>query len=1807
MKFSRKITVCILAVLLLGIGVFPFARAADPVWTTISLPQQPGQFFHPRGATADSAGNLYIADTEDNRIVRRDTQGNWTVVASLGNAPGQVNNPFGLKIDGAGNLYVADYGNNRVQVRDSQGNWTVLGSYGDVPGTFQLPTGVNVDGAGNLYVADYGKNEIQMRDSQGNWSIVASNGANPGQVSAPYDLAFDAAGNLYVTEWGNSRVQRRDTQGNWTVIGPTGSQPGQFADPSGVVVDAAGNVYVSENSNHRIERYDSQGQWTVLASLGSNPGEVHYPFGLAVDGSGNLFVAEYGNNRVQERDANGNWTVLGRMGTAPGQVYQAYDVATDAARNLYVADTNNNRIQRRTPQGVWTILATEGTGVGQVLQPTGVATDAAGNLYVAEELNNRIQRRDPQGNWTVLATVGLSPGSVSQPTQLTVDGAGNLYVSEEGSGNDRVQMRDPQGNWTVLATVGDATGQVLRPHGLAVDGAGNLYVADWSNTGRIQRRDSQGNWSVIATFGPLPSGVYTPFGLALNPAGDLYVGDFGHSAVQKRDAQGNWTVLNLGYGSHDGEFIYPFGVALDSLGNLYAADYANSRIQEFSSNHPPVAEDQTINTAFDTAAPVTLTATDPENDSLTYSTTNPSHGTLTGTAPDLTYTPTPGFSGLDSFSFTANDGQLDSNTATVSINVAPDASQPGTLVSLSPATPNGLNGWYQSDVTITLTATDNSGSATVHYLVDGVEQQTASNSLVVTYNTEGTHQIGYFASDSAGNTEPIHNFTLKLDKSDPTVTFDPPTTSPNANGWYNAPVTIPFTVGDAVSGIASVVPASPLVLNGEGSSTTQVVTANDNAGRSASASPTPVKIDRTPPTITASATSRGNAYTSGSWTSQDVIVTFSCVDTLSGVSSFTSPVTVSSEGANQSAPGTCTDNAGNSASFTFTGINIDHAAPTISASATSGGVAYTSGAWTHQDVIVTFSCTDTVSGVASFTPPQTLSAEGADQSSTGTCTNNAGTSASVTFPGINIDKSDPTVTFDVPSPAPNGNGWNNTDVTISFTANDALAGIASVIPNGPVVLSTEGSAVNGNVTATDRAGNSNVFISPSVKIDRTPPTLTTTAVSGGDAYTSGAWTSQDVTVTFDCSDGGSGVASVTSPVTISTEGANQSATGTCTDNAANSSSFTFSGINIDRTQPTITDSATSGGSAYTSGTWTHQDVIVTFSCTDAGSGVASVTPPQTISTEGADQSVTGNCTDKTGNTVSLAFSGINLDKAIPTVTFAAPSPAPNANGWNNTDVTIPFTASDALSGVASVVPVSPLVLNTEGDAVSGNVTATDNAGNSTAFISPTVKIDKTSPTITASATSGGSAYTAGTLTGQEVVVTFACSDSGSGVASVTAPITVSAEGANQSATGTCTDNAGNSASFTFSGINLSRAAPTLTATAASGGAAYSGGAWTNKEVVVTFACSDANFGVSSVTSPVTVSSEGENQSVTGTCVNTVGKSVSFTFSGINIDKTQPAMTTHATTSLGLSYGPGQWETRDVTVAFECSDSLSGVVSGPVSQTVNSEGANQSATGTCTDKAGNSTNAAFNGINIDRTSPQSQASLTEAAEGIPQVALSATDALSGVSGIHYRVDLGPDTLYSGPFTVEAPGAHEIRFRASDKAGNSDEEKSLTFSKPALTAPINDAIVADNPPVLTWEAVPGATLYDVEWSQGPTFPDPSTQRASTNSTSFTPTTPLTAGRWFWRVKAEIPGGQSFYSADFFQVAPAPPAAQPRSGDLDGDGKVSVSEATLALRVAVGLIEATPDQLLIFDINGDGKVNVQDVTLMVRAAVGLIHFPR
>ncbi len=268
----------------------------------------------------------------------------------------------------------------------------------------------------------------------------------------------------------------------------------------------------------------------------------------------------------------------------------------------------------------------------------------------------------------------------------------------------------------------------------------------------------------------------------------------------------------------------------------------------------------------------------------------------------------------------------------------------------------GTGGWYTSDVSVLLTATDSaSGVQDTSYSINGSATTVPGSSASFALVSEGTSTISYYARDNAGNIEQPHQFSVKTDKTAPGI-IGRAVPAPNAYGWNNTDVAVDFTCSDAVSGIVNCTPRTALASEGAGQ--IALGTAIDAAGLSATARVS-VNIDKTPPVITAVITSPA---VQREWYNTDVTVTFFCSDALSGIASCPEPVTVSTEGAGQIVTGTAVDRAGNTASVPVT-LNIDKTPPAAGISASPGLL------WppNHKmvDVALSGAVTDTGSGTAS--------------------------------------------------------------------------------------------------------------------------------------------------------------------------------------------------------------------------------------------------------------------------------------------------------------------------------------------------------------------------------------------------------------------------------------------------------------------------------------------------------------------------------------------------------------------------------------------------------------------------------------------------------------------------------------------------------------------------------------------------------------------------------------------------------------------------------------------------------------------------
>lgn len=250
---------------------------------------------------------------------------------------------------------------------------------------------------------------------------------------------------------------------------------------------------------------------------------------------------------------------------------------------------------------------------------------------------------------------------------------------------------------------------------------------------------------------------------------------------------------------------------------------------------------------------------------------------------------------------------------------------------------------------------------------------------------------------------------------------------------------------------------------------------------------------------------------------------------------------------------------------------------------------------------------------------------------------------------------DGTVAFDAPpaadttppaivrtvSPEANAAGWHRQDVSVGWSVTDPESGISSSSGCGLSTLVAETAGSTLTCTATNGAGLTSSQ-SVTVKLDRTPPTITGSRVPAANAH---GWNNSNVTANFACADGLSGVAACTSPVTLVGEGAGQSAGGSAVDLAGNTASAAVSGISIDKTAPAVTTSRTPP--ANVSG-WNTTSVTGRFTATDSLSGIDGLASLEVLFTlEGKDQSATRIFGDRAGNTTGATISGVSIDRTAP--------------------------------------------------------------------------------------------------------------------------------------------------------------------------------------------------------------------------------------------------------------------------------------------------------------------------------------------------------------------------------------------------------------------------------------------------------------------------------------------------------------------------------------------------------------------------------
>ena len=569
-----------------------------------------------QGIAADRWGNLYLSDTDHNRIRKIDTTGTITTVAGTGVAgfsgdggpatSAQLNLPYGIAVDLAGNLYIADLNNSRVRR-------------------------VTPDGAIQTYAG-----------SGGQGSSGDGGPATSAQMLEPRNVAVDAAGNLYISEFGGNRVRKVTPDGRIATAAGTGiagysgdgnpATMAQLAFPAGLAVDRQGDLYIADSQNQRIRKVLPSGQISTVLD-GTRAFTLLTPIAVAVDLAGDIFVAD-ATSLVHEYTGVNAWVTAAGAGAAgfsgdggpatAAQLTQPRDLSADLNGNLYIAD--QNRVRKVDTTGTIHTVAGDdylhaiGDGgaaiAAELYLPAAVALDSAGNLYIADTGTNRVRQVAPSGVISTAAGSGVAlPGgeatvatatSLMTPMGVAVDQFGNLIIAETGA--HRIRQVSADGRIRTIVGTGvagegpellPATQTQLRaPRGVCLDRLGNLYVVDTLNH-RVLLAPPAGVVTTAAGNGVPGAGgdggparfaqLNQPSACALDSAGDLYIADTYNHRIRKVDTTGIIsTVAGVGVAGSGGDegpatsasLNAPRGVAADDNGNIYISDTGNNVLRQ---------------------------------------------------------------------------------------------------------------------------------------------------------------------------------------------------------------------------------------------------------------------------------------------------------------------------------------------------------------------------------------------------------------------------------------------------------------------------------------------------------------------------------------------------------------------------------------------------------------------------------------------------------------------------------------------------------------------------------------------------------------------------------------------------------------------------------------------------------------------------------------------------------------------------------------------------------------------------------------------------------------------------------------------------------------------------------------------------------------------------------------------------------------------------------------------------------------------------------------------------------------------------
>jgi uncharacterized protein (TIGR03437 family) len=459
-------------------------------------------FNLPLGVAVDSSGNVYIADTDNNAIRKVDTTGHVSSLAgNTGSAgyggdggqaiSGYLNQPNALVLDSAGNIYIADTGNNRIRKISTSGIITSVAgnnypSYaGDggpaVVAELNNPEGVAVDKSGNIYIADTSNNVIR-KVSNGIITTFAGTGvagfsgdgaaAKQAKLYHPEGVTVDANGNVYIADSFNNRIRRVGTNGVITTIAGTGvagyGGDGLLATdslmrfPSGVSVDPQGNIYVADPQNQIVRIMTPiQGGPPAISANGVVTASAFGAFSSAAPGS---WIEIYGSNLAANTRS---WLTTDFTNILAPTVLDGSSV-TIGGQSAFVSYISGNQLNVQVPNvgtGPQPLIVNTPAGASPPYNLTISATEPGllapasftigGKHYVVALYADGVTYAGPPGAFAGITSVRAKPGD-----SLTLYGVGFGAVNDPAAAPGKIELTENTVTAPLQILIGQAQAQV---------------------------------------------------------------------------------------------------------------------------------------------------------------------------------------------------------------------------------------------------------------------------------------------------------------------------------------------------------------------------------------------------------------------------------------------------------------------------------------------------------------------------------------------------------------------------------------------------------------------------------------------------------------------------------------------------------------------------------------------------------------------------------------------------------------------------------------------------------------------------------------------------------------------------------------------------------------------------------------------------------------------------------------------------------------------------------------------------------------------------------------------------------------------------------------------------------------------------------------------------------------------------------------------------------------------------------------------------------------------------------------------------